>query len=461
MSLRFRLFIFILCALVFVIVVPFIFLQASGYRFDPREKTFRRTGSLFIESYPSGAEVLINGQFQEKRKFLDFFSFFWDLFSSAKYGGKTPTIINNLLPGKYKIKIIKEGFKKWEKEALIKPNLTTRFKKISLFLEKPELKLYDQGEVGFFKASPSGKKIIYQIRTDPAKKSLKLLENDKVNVLIDDFKLNLSNLIWSEEEKKIIFNQIFLLNLETGELIDLSRSFPFLKRKETKIKFDEKNSDFLYASLEKNLFKINLPIFERSFVLDTQGEIKDWQRSNGEIEMIIKRKDGLFLEKISLTSLQKPEFSLILPGENFVFEKTSFSNLRFLTNGERILLVTLEEKPVIFNLKGKKIIPAEDSLVYFDNHEIQILNLNPDPKLLFPWQREIITRLAEELKEVERKGDWLYYLSNNKIMALEIDFKNYQNQYLLFEGEVVKFHSKEPEIIYFTTPQGLSSLKIR
>jgi len=123
---------------------------------------------------------------------------------------------------------------------------------------------------------------------------------------------------------------------------------------------------------------------------------------------------------------------------------------------------------MIFKLKGKKIIPfpEKNKLLYFNDHEIQILQTIEDSGLIFPWQKDIVTRLSEYIDDVLLADNWLYYLSQNKIIALEIDLENFKNQHLLFQAEKIKnFFAPSENLIYFegivNNQAGLYSIKIK
>ncbi|PIV46042.1 hypothetical protein COS23_01270 [bacterium (Candidatus Moisslbacteria) CG02_land_8_20_14_3_00_36_53] len=207
----------------------------------------------------------------------------------------------------------------------------------------------------------------------------------------------------------------------------------------------------------------------REAIFKVNGELKDWLINGNEIEIIRQEKNDLFFEKFSLTKPDQPIFSLKLKGGNYVFLSSPYFIL--LSNGESIIFVasnpsSSNEEPLIFELGGKKIVPfSKEELLYFNDYEIQILYAKQEA-LLSPWQREIITRLSEPLEGVEFYGDWLYYLSSNKIIALEVDLSSSKNQHLLFKAKEIKdFVAPISNIIYFigqvNGKSGLFSLKIK
>jgi len=190
----------------------------------------------------------------------------------------------------------------------------------------------------------------------------------------------------------------------------------------------------------------------KKIILSAESAIKDWQQ--GKFLQIIRQgeKNSIF-EKFYLTNLTSPIFSLPLPQSNFEFlDNQPYPDLSFITNKNNLLLIkSADHHPQVFTLKGKQIIPFPDKnrLLYFNEHEIQILKSTNNPSFLFPWQREILTRFSQPINRLSLTADWVYYLMNNKIMNLEIDLANFKNQHLLFEADTIKDFAQKANLIYF------------
>ena len=60
---------------------------------------------IYVASHPAGANVFINGRL---------------------HGDLTPTRIEELKPGAYKIEVRREGFYPWEREMEVRPNMVTK-----------------------------------------------------------------------------------------------------------------------------------------------------------------------------------------------------------------------------------------------------------------------------------------------------------------------------------------------
>ncbi|HHE76522.1 MAG TPA: hypothetical protein ENL27_00865, partial [Candidatus Parcubacteria bacterium] len=93
----------LLTLLVLFIVTSFLAIAYSlGWRFDWKTKKITQPGMFYFKVWPQKADIYINGKYEKK---TDFF------FGSA--------LIDNILPGEYKIEIKKQGFYPWRKTLKI------------------------------------------------------------------------------------------------------------------------------------------------------------------------------------------------------------------------------------------------------------------------------------------------------------------------------------------------------
>ncbi|MBI4099971.1 PEGA domain-containing protein [Candidatus Microgenomates bacterium] len=140
--------------LVIVLTVLAIFLLsvvvivvARGYQLDFKNATLAPTGILVATSDPDGAEVFVNG--------------------------KLITATNNtinLAPGKYLVKITKDGFTPWEKTVTIKPEEVFKTSAF-LFPNLPELRPITLTGAQNPLLSPDSTKIAYQVASASAEKN--------------------------------------------------------------------------------------------------------------------------------------------------------------------------------------------------------------------------------------------------------------------------------------------------
>ena len=96
----------------FCTLLPIILSYSLGYQIDYKELKIYKTGIIYVNSHPSGAGVYINGR---------------------RHNDLTPTQIEEMKPGRYKVEVRREGFYPWERELEVRPNMVTKADRIVLF----------------------------------------------------------------------------------------------------------------------------------------------------------------------------------------------------------------------------------------------------------------------------------------------------------------------------------------
>ncbi len=84
--------------------------------------TFKKTGMIILAARPLDASIYINGKYKEKTSFY-----------------LLPNKINNLLPGEYKVRIEKKGYRTWEKTIKVEPGLVSWANYVLMFADKLDI----------------------------------------------------------------------------------------------------------------------------------------------------------------------------------------------------------------------------------------------------------------------------------------------------------------------------------
>ncbi len=103
---------FYLSVLIFFTGLPLILSFALGYRFNTKTFKFTKAGLIAIKTQPPGASIYLDGKLLSE---------------------KTPSTINELLPGKYSLRIELENHYAWISEVNVEAKKVTRLEKIILF----------------------------------------------------------------------------------------------------------------------------------------------------------------------------------------------------------------------------------------------------------------------------------------------------------------------------------------
>ncbi len=147
---------------------------ARGYR--PDGTKIQATGVVSIKSSPDGAQVYIDGESK----------------------GSTNLDLPNLKPGKYVIKITKNGFSVWEKEIEVKKEAVNKIEAV-LFPISPTLRALTFSGVVNPVISPNGEKIVFSVTESEENAGIWIL-NLSTSPLPAFFTKDLEKLAGDEEE---------------------------------------------------------------------------------------------------------------------------------------------------------------------------------------------------------------------------------------------------------------------
>lgn len=181
---------------VLVAITSLVIMYGKGYRLflDQGEPKVSKTGLLNLTSKPTGAQVYVN-----------------DHLTTATNG----TI--NLTPGKYTIKIAKDGYNDWQKDFEIKREVVSNAD-ATLYPKAPSLQSISTLGIRSTMIDPTGTKLAFNIASDSAKKNgiyifdmtarnfPVLAGQSSATQIADDtvFPLSHAKLTWSPDGKQIL-----------------------------------------------------------------------------------------------------------------------------------------------------------------------------------------------------------------------------------------------------------------
>ncbi len=96
----------------FCAAAPALVFYTAGYRWNPNKDKVERNGTLIIDSQPSGAQVFLNGN---------------------RVKDTTPVTLQNTTPGRYLIRVEKNGYSAWQKYLDVRPEYVTFANRIWLW----------------------------------------------------------------------------------------------------------------------------------------------------------------------------------------------------------------------------------------------------------------------------------------------------------------------------------------
>ena len=127
-SLRARWIIYPIVGVIFAFFLSVLLMLANGYlpEWSAGKLTFKKTGMIILAVRPLDARIFVNSVYKE---------------NTSVY--LLPNKINNLLPGDYKIRIEKKGYRTWEKTLRVEPGLVTWANYVLLYTDKLDIRAVD------------------------------------------------------------------------------------------------------------------------------------------------------------------------------------------------------------------------------------------------------------------------------------------------------------------------------
>lgn len=416
MNKKTRTILFYLLLVIFLIVTPQVILYSQGYRFDWENKTYVETGGLYIKTYPSETNVLLNSEFETKTA-----------------GFSRDSFIQNLMPGKYTITLEKEGYSSWQKTLDIEKRKVTEIKDVVLFPKENEFNSLIKGVDYFFPVSQTLSVIeknnaIYIYDKDKQEQNLIknnenildaklfnnniLVETQKNYLIIDTQKQSATSLAKISQENVMLDNNgnVFY-QLENIVL----KNNTILKRN---IDFFSINDDTLYYVIGGILYKEDEPLSETAIKIES-----------GKSYEIIFAQDKIFLNKNNqeLYLLKDESFEKILDLQNY-FECRVWNNKILINTGKELWIFLLKTNYYPFNKEEGELILlsrfSEDVKdIYWLNNEYFIFSLENNIKISEIDNRDVLNQIDLAnftLPEIyySEKTETLYVISSNNVYYL-------------------------------------------
>ncbi|MBI3260940.1 PEGA domain-containing protein [Candidatus Berkelbacteria bacterium] len=172
----------------FFILAGVVIIEARGWRFDPRNLRFVQTGMLVVRYQPPDATLLVDAE----------------LIDHA-----SPTVLPNLLPGRYNLELRKSGYASWTKTVSIEPERVVAELSLVLFTDQPVVEqIVDPDEL--VRVTALFASAFNSEQTPSIHNQVELWNND---LLITRLSSPVQSVQWLIEDSVIIFQQGKLIRI--------------------------------------------------------------------------------------------------------------------------------------------------------------------------------------------------------------------------------------------------------
>jgi len=395
----------------FLIVSPILILFSLGYKYNWQKNTLEKTGVFFIKSFPKDAEIFINDE---------------------KYKKETPTQITRLLPKNYNVRIQKEGYRSWQKNLEIYPQMTTFIEDVSLFKTEIKANLLLQGNFNIFKPSYN-KQLIALLEDDGANNTIWIY-----NMLSDDFielykaraNKDIEIISWSYTNRKLLIKEngkFLILNIGQPDYYIALSEITSLSMDQ--IKWHHLNDNLLIGENNSQLYRIDIISQETEKILDEY--VLNYEQYKNDL-FYIAQDLGTYYLKVLTGNQQETVFSIPY-STDYQFYKTKNNLVLFDASQKLVYLLDLanSQQPVSSVIKDVEDFKWHNNqLVYWNNSELWAY---------YPESEEEV--LLERTSQKIKNGFWhpnsthIFGVIGSKLKIYELDSRDQRNVYDFFDLE--------------------------
>jgi hypothetical protein len=466
------------CIAMFFILLSVVLFYSFGYRYDIKKGETRQTGAIVIKAHTENVDIYINNQLYRNNKTLS--NLFNDFIK-----------IEGLNPGIYNIKVKKENYFDWEKNARVKGGYVTEFKNIVLakrrynenvLLDKLETDINLGQHSNIIWVSNDENKIAYGSRNG---KKLNLLtfnlKSKEQRIIIDSNYLlkknkndySFDDVIWSDDDKKIMVKisdngnvSWYLVDLENkGRIYNLSVIFE--KNQAIKNKWNlYLKSDFLFYLKDNTLYRFDYTkLVSKKMLENISGFLVE-----GDYIYYLSTKDNN-LRLTGRQNLLSPRTILKMPEEfdSRLLSRIVKSNKNVylvLSNSDKLYFIDENNKITFINspVKNAYFSNNDQRIIYYNSHEVSVYYLeekiSQPPKKEFT--NELITRYSQDISNIYLFEDeeHLFYKEGNVLKFAELDNRDKRNVFDILESDNDIFYLRSKSLLLYIKNGKLMQIKL-
>lgn len=428
--------------LIFALVLAIILILANGYSFifENNKIELQKTGMIIINSRPIDSKIYIDNKDTKKKTSFAFL----------------PVKFNKISPQKHLVTVKKQGFRTWQKEISVKPNLVSWLNYILLFPEDLKLQEEDALKNKTVLAQSKNKRyllvsgleedvktlFIYDINNGSLTKikpSDQTVENlRRPEIVTAEFNQNNDNILLKLKDNTFAYintnrdNQIFPLS---------SITLPI-----NKITWSSTEANDLYILSGKSLYRVNVNDLRVDKPI-AQNVIDFTSEKNRNLYLIVENEADYSLVQ---TPLEGGREEILAQS---VIKDTAYKlSLSNRTNSVAVLPVNEKVLTVYYRLEGKmsSLLLSKDIKDYkwsADGRSIYYQNETKVKKFDFEKEEETIAELGSKILSMDWYYDENHYLVNTEKGFYVIDFDNFNK--VEFDSRAVKSFYLDPKLSNF------------
>jgi hypothetical protein len=425
----------ILAALIviFILAGGYLILLSQGFMFDSEKLQIVKTGAIFLLFEPRDTKVMLDGKIQKVSS---------PLFNNS-------VLIDRLLPDAYEITLSKEGFRQWQKKAVVEPGLVTEFQKIILVPNEIEITpIVDGTAVDDFAIAEKG--LIY-------KKGKNLLLNtgllrgeqiataDSRSPLVVSVNINGAHFLTDLNNPKSALNLNELFNSLKQRQLDLAGVVPLRK-----IWIHPFNPNKLLLATDATLYELDVKKIKLEILLFFENKIAASVLNQNELLLADVEGNLIFYNFLFKSRALRPT------------GLTNISKIESDRTSGKIGIQTENGDFFIYDRTRNKVIEtpfhrAKSFLFTPDSRHIIILTKSGKVKVFAPdknklWELGLPAGEVREIAGIPQSPNYILATIENNLILSEIQSGHPTNWYQIVKA--IKKHQFQDKISYILKDNG-------
>lgn len=436
---------FIFFVIIFIIVTPLVCMYAAGYQIG-KNFSVQKTGILVIKTTPSSANVHLENKTQ--KNLID------NIISGEKKSYTTPNKIKNLLPGKYAIKIEKDGYWPWEKELQINSGESIYIEHVDLFKNNLPMLVQSQ-KYNKLIPSPDNRYLLalYEGGADIINSADDSVRTISLATTSQDILLNEDNCAWSPNGDKLLLGYYLYDQINQNKLLDIKK---IVDKDATRFTWGESDSNHLYYLAQNRIYS-----------LDINAQIAKTIVNNNATDYIAKNNNLFYLshgnnsEILKIININNSELirEISLPSSNYIFinRDNNLINVLDKTHNTLYLIDPFSEiKPVIEIINNVKTAHwmNNEKLIFTNDNELWIYNIKY-------YSKTLLTRISDKIQNAFPFVNeyYIFYTTDGTINVMELDERDKYNVVKLSDLEIIDSPvlNSKGNALYFCSKIGANS----
>jgi hypothetical protein len=398
MTKKIRFIILFVCALLFLIITPYILLYSLGYRVDFAKMKILPTGGIYVRVLPPGADVAIDSATGSTAGF----------FTNSVF-------VQNLLPKEHTIIIKKDGYNTYQKNLLVQENQVTKLEHVVLIKKNITFNMIDNS-IDYVSSSPNGTMVLAEKITDTGTdiEVINLQNQQKKIIPLPTTAGTISDVTWSNDSSNIVMNisgNYFLLNAALPQI--KITPLPLLQGA-GQINFNLQNPNEIFFMRNNAIYStvLALPIIKNALAYHVFSQSITWLSADGFLYN--SNLLGSVSNKLTLLPFNVKETSnyeiFALSGTTFLKEDDTLYWLDLNSQSFEHFYDPIQQ--VISSPNGQKIL-------YYNDHEI----LYSDGTTAVP-NTIFLNRFSDTISNCSwLNDDYVIFQTGNAMTISEIDVR--------------------------------------